>query len=129
MAFAAATALHETFLAAHSKPPRFSSPNYDSYHNPPAMKSHHNNSVESITLVNIEYFEKQENQLFGHSFSLIEKIHKFILSMGLSSIRMHNFNVDDRRSSPIIVFSILPNHLLPVSLLQYNMKVLHTCNV
>jgi hypothetical protein len=48
--------------------------------------------------------------------------------MGLSSNIMHNFSVDGRRSSPIIVFSILSNHLLPISLLQYNVKVQHTCN-
>jgi hypothetical protein len=59
----------------------------------------------------------------------LKKFHELILSMGHSSNRMHNFSVDGRRSSPIIVFSILPNHLLPVTLLQYNMKVQHTYNV
>ena len=49
--------------------------------------------------------------------------------MRLSSNRMHNFSVDGSRSSPIVVFSILRNHLLPVCLLQYNMKVQHTCNL
>jgi hypothetical protein len=49
--------------------------------------------------------------------------------MCLASNRMHNFSVDGRRSSPIVVFSILPNHLMSVCLLQYNMKVQHTCNL
>jgi hypothetical protein len=61
--------------------------------------------------------------------SILLKNHKLIPFMGLSSNRMHNFSVDGRHSSSIIVFSILPNYLLPVSLLQYNMKVQHTCNV
>jgi hypothetical protein len=59
----------------------------------------------------------------------MKTFHKFILSMGLSSNRMHNFSVNGRRSLLIIVFTILPNHLLTVNLMQYNMKDQHTCNV
>jgi hypothetical protein len=54
--------------------------------------------------------------------------YKFISSMGLSSNRMHNFNIDGRRSSLIMFFTRLPNHLLLVSVLQYNMKVHQRCN-
>jgi hypothetical protein len=87
------------------------------------------NSVESITPVNIEYLENKKISYLVIVPILLKKIHKLIPSMRLSSNRMHNFSVDGRRSSPIVVFSILANHLLPICLLRYNMKVQHTCNL
>jgi hypothetical protein len=87
------------------------------------------NSVELITPVNIKYIENKKISYSIIISILLKKIHKFISSIGLSSNRTHNFSVAGRRSSPIIVFSVIPNHLMPVNLLQYNMKVQHTCNI
>jgi hypothetical protein len=58
--------------------------------------------VKSTTPVNIEYLEKQENWLFGHSFNLIEKNSQVHVVHGPFLNRMHNFSVDGRQSSPII---------------------------
>jgi hypothetical protein len=45
------------------------------------------NSVKSTTPVNIEYLEKQENWYYSVIVSiLLKKFHKFMSSMGLSSI-------------------------------------------